>query len=176
MPAFPPALRADDGVPCGIRKILENLNGGQWLLIAVAVIGGILYLGSRLGGWRRLAERYPAREPYRGEWISQPDSEGEPRGLTVALNHGESEDAIKLGADSRGLHMAMSLGFRLFHPPIFVPWSEVRGVRVQELPWTGKNLVRITFAACPEIPLDVDRRVAREIERLSMGRWAVPPE
>lgn len=159
-----------------IKKMLENLGGGQWLLIAVAVIAGILYLGSRLSGWRRLAERYPAREPYRGEWISQPDSEGEPSGLMVTLNHGQSEDAIKLGADSQGLHMVMSAGFRLFHPPIFVPWSEVRSVRGQELPWMGKNLVRITFAACPDIPLDVDRHVAREIERLSKGRWAVPPD
>jgi hypothetical protein len=69
----------------------------------------------------------------------------------------------------------MSIVFRLFHPPLFVPWSDVRSEWIQGAPWSRKkNVLRITFVALPEIPLDVDQHIAREMQKLAEGRWTMP--
>lgn len=58
----------------------------------------------------------------------------------------------------------MSLPFRPFHPPIFVPWSDVGSVAKAGFPWSEKK----------NVPLQVDREVAGEIEKRSQGRWTMP--
>jgi len=95
--------------------------------------------------------------------------------VNVYFNNGESDGAIKLGADGHGLHIVMSTVFRPFHPPLFVPWSDISGVWLQGTPWINeKNLLRITFAQSPGIPLDVDRHIAGEMQKKSEGRWTMP--
>lgn len=93
--------------------------------------------------------------------------------MTVDFNNAQTE-AIQLGVDRQGMYLSMSIPFRFFHPPIFVPWSDVRSV-AQGPPWTDKKSeIRFTFAASPDVPLDVDREVAVEIQKRSEGRWTPP--
>ena len=159
-----------------IKSTIMNFGLREWLILIGILFAGILYAGSRLSGWNRLAGYYPGQNRYQGDWISQPDSDGrDSGGVDVYLNNNLSEGAIRLGADAEGLYLSMSIVFRLFHPPLFVPWSDVRSEWIQGAPWSRKkNVLRITFAALPEIPLDVDRHIAREMQKLAEGRWTMP--
>jgi hypothetical protein len=165
-----------------LEKIAEHLEkicaeiGMRNSFIAVAVLFvAFFYVISRVFGWHDLTKHYPGRNPYQGEWISHPEVEGQQGGLIVYFNHGVSEDAIKLGADREGLYIEASLAYRLFHPPLFVPWSDVTSSAVKEVPWLKKaNLVRFTFAMRPDLPLEVDSYVAREVEKRAEGRWTMP--
>lgn len=162
-------------VAAEIEKQLAHLGMREWLVVFAAAIALLLYLVSRGYGWHDLARHYRSRNPYRGEWITQPAEDGEPTGeLEVYFNNSVSQNAIKVGADSQGLHLATSAVFRLFHPPLFIPWNEVTAVGVREVPWIRENLVRFTFALAPEVPVDVDSEVARVIEKRSGGRWNMP--
>ncbi len=159
-----------------IKTMVTNLGMREGLILFSLFFAGMLYVGSRVSGWHDLAKHYPVRNRYEGKWISQPDFFGrDSGGLDIYFNNGASEDAIKLGADSEGLYLSMSIGFRFFHPPLFVPWSDVRSVWLQGVPWLKtKNLLRITFAQSPNVPLDVDRHVAGEIQKRSGGLWTMP--
>lgn len=159
-----------------LTTVVANLGLIEWLCIFALLLGGGLFLASRLNGWHTLAKHYGTQQRYQGAWISQPDDSGkEAGGLSVTLNSGESENAIKLGADRDGVYLAMSLGFRPFHPPLFIPWNDIKAVWVAGAPWLKtRNLLRITFRDCPHIPLEVDRHVANRLEEHAEGRWKIP--
>jgi hypothetical protein len=160
-----------------LKTIMNSKMGGYVIWGAfLALFLGVLYFGSRATGWHKLAKHYPCRNPYQETWITQPDFfDKDSGGLNLRFNTSESEDAIKLGADYQGLYLTMSLGFRFFHPPLFVPWEDVRTVWTKAAPWLKeKNLLVITFAEQPDIPLEVDRHVAGEMEKRALGRWSVP--
>jgi hypothetical protein len=161
-----------------MKSTIMNFGLREYLVLIGILLVGILCSGSRLSGWNRLAGHYPGQNRYQGDWISQPDYDGrDSGGVDVYLNHGLSEGAIRLGADAEGLYLSMSIVFRLFHPPLFVPWSDVRSEWVQGVPLVKKkNTLRITFAALPEIPLDVGRHIAGEMQKRAEGRWKMPEE
>lgn len=163
------------GEAAWIKKIVMGLGLWEWVFLVGVLIVGVLFLGSRASGWHRLAKHYPHRNGFHAEWISMPDFFGrEGRGgMAVDFNNGQT-DAIKVGVDDEGLYLSMSIPFRFFHPPIFVPWSDVRSVG-QGPPWSDKiSEIRFTFALCPDVPLDVDLEVAGEIQKRAKGRWTVP--
>lgn len=158
-----------------LERLAANLGLRGWLTVVALLILGVLFVGARISGWHKLAEHYASADRYEGRWISQLDDSGKEGGLEVSLRYSVSENAIKLGADARGLYLQMSLPFRPFHPPLFIPWRDIESVGVQELPWVKKKtLVRITFAQAPSIPLDVDWYVAGEIQQRANGQWKIP--
>lgn len=158
-----------------LESFVASLGLRGWLTLVAVLILGLLFVGARISGWHELAKHYASADRYQGRWISQPDDSGQEGGLEVSLRHSVSENAIKLGADPRGLYLQMSLPFRPFHPPLFVPWREIESAGVQELPWLEKKtLVRITFRQAPDIPLDVDWHVAAEIQQRANGQWKIP--
>lgn len=161
-----------------LRELLTGFGAREWLVLFALLFFGLLFLVSRGFGWHKLARHYASRNRYRGTWISQPHEDGKGLGgLMLTFNHCESEDAVRLGADGKGLYLQAWIGFRPFHPPLFFPWSDVRCAGVAELPWTDRvTLYRFTFAKSPTIPLDVDGHVAREIELRSQGRWTMPAD
>lgn len=158
-----------------MERLAAGLGLRGWLTMVALLILGVLFVGARISGWHELAKHYASYDRYEGRWISQLDDSGQEGGLEVSLRHSVSENAIKLGADSRGLYLQMSLPFRPFHPPLFIPWGDIKSVGIQELPWVNKKTrVRITFTQAPGIPLDVDWYVAGEIQQRANGRWKMP--
>jgi hypothetical protein len=122
------------------------------LLLTAAVVGAIMLcavaaVSSLLSGWGRLAERYRAPEQPEvtrfGRWRSRVS------GPYLLLT---------IGAGRSGLHLASPAWFRLFHPPLLIPWSDIRAERLHE------SLVfayRLRFRGLDGIYLDL-RRAAFE--------------
>src|SRR5579863_8770132 len=81
-----------------------------WLLVASVV--------SLLSGWRSLATLYRAQAAFTGStWRMQ---SAQMRFLTNYNN------VLTIGSSPQGLYLASMFLFRFMHPPLLVPWSEIR--------------------------------------------------
>jgi len=132
---------------------------------AIISIPGVVLMG-RWSGWRRLAERYPDRNSGRGTSV---------RSGKLVMNKSLYKMGVRFTMDEQYLHVAMSLLARLGHRPLSVPWSDVAAAR-DEWPWfpfKGEPMVRLTFAAHPDIRILVRMAVGRRIAEASGGRLRI---
>lgn len=80
------------------------------------------YFIAAVSGWRHIAKKHPATGPTPGAlkyfvW-----------GQVGWVNY---QHCLRVGGDERGLYLVPFFIFRLFHPPLFIPWSEIQ-TRKQE--------------------------------------------
>jgi hypothetical protein len=78
------------------------------------------------GGWRRLAESFPAC--------------GQPSGSRFSAQSGKVGAAsyngcLTIYSSHEGLYLSVWLPFRLGHPPLFIPWNAVRNATTQRFLW-----------------------------------------
>jgi len=114
-----------------------------FLALFALLWSAVLGLIAGLGGWRALAESYPAPDTpgyddgaERFSWSSVAFGGG-----PVSLGNYRSAVTITIGP--RGLGLVPNLFFRFRHPPILVPW---RAVKVYEEGRTlGLSWVRLEF-------------------------------
>ena len=115
-----------------------------WLaMLCFIVIGAIV--GSAMaasGGWRALAIWYPTRakasadeETYR--FVSLRTSGG-------LLGTASYSSCVEVGVGSAGISMAMWAPFRLYHPPLLIPWDAVERCRLIEM--VGGELVQFAVS------------------------------
>jgi hypothetical protein len=82
--------------------------------LVVALWSGFTFLLAALGGWRRLAETYPALD----------DPAGRSHSFESArIGRIDYENCLTLHATPRGLRLAAGFLFRVGHPPLFIPWE-----------------------------------------------------
>ena len=112
----------------------------------------IFFVVSRWGGWRNLAEAYPAHDVPAGERLRMRSAQ-----LRAGCNY---NNCITFVSGPMGLHMSLPLIFRFFHSPVFLPWSElqVQEERVWRIP-----VVTLTTVRCPTIPIKLRPRLARRL-------------
>ena len=159
-----------DEIAGRVEKILMAFGMRNTLVVFCILLLVVLYFLSRVTGWHELAKYYPARNPYQGKWIGHDLDEVE-----VRFSSSTGVNSIRLGADAQGLYISMWIGYRPFHPPLFIPWSDVTAVRIKEVPWIRKpNLVKYIFAMDPDVPVYVGKDIAEEIENHSEGQWKMP--
>ena len=98
--------------------------------VVVSVVIGAIMAGA--GGWRALAEMYPAgaglangaeEERFR---FSSLRTTGGPLGTATY------ESCVTIGVGDRGISLALWAPFRLWHPAVFLPWNAVDGSRQVE--------------------------------------------
>src|ERR1700687_826606 len=90
-----------------------------FLLLWFSVSGLISFVG----GWFSLSKGFRAASPFQGtKWTMQ---SGQMR-WRVNYNH-----ALTFGVSPQGFYMASMFLFRFLHPPLLVPWSEIRVQRTQ---------------------------------------------
>jgi hypothetical protein len=84
---------------------------------------------------------------------------------------GSYGNCVNFGADETGLYMAVFRPFRLGHPPLFIPWSEVRvATQSQGLIFKSRKL----FLGRQElIPLLVRSSLAEKLQEAAGKSWPV---
>jgi hypothetical protein len=92
--------------------------------LLAAFYSGILFLLSHIGGWSRLALKFPARDIPTGERFGWQSAR---IGLTRYNN------ALTIFTSREGLYFQPLFLFRLAHPPFFIPWSEVKHPQAQRM-------------------------------------------
>lgn len=82
---------------------------GMWCLVSVLL--------SRMGGWHRLGAKFRALRPANGT---------RHRMQSIRLGLVNYNSCLTIHISDEGLHLATILPFRLAHPPLLIPWSELQ--------------------------------------------------
>lgn len=125
-----------------------------WLLVATII--------SYVGGWFSLSKLYRTRGRFSGtQWGGQ---SGQMRWLANYNN------VLTLGANQEGLYLACMFLFRFMHPPLLIPWSEIRVRRSK-----GWFFEYVTFTMGHElaIPLRIRAKVAAKLRDAAGGCWPI---
>lgn len=80
-----------------------------------------------MGGWRRLAESFPAQDQPRGRRFFMQS------GKVGIVNYGS---CLTIYSAPDGLYLSVWFPFRLGHQPLFIPWSAIRRAKTHRFLWT----------------------------------------
>lgn len=102
---------------------------GDLIPILIVVSVPVLWLGSsfafsRIGGWAALARESPDNQPATDEAFTR---------CSGSVGIARYRGCLNLRASDAGLHLAMLFPFRLFHPPLFIPWSAFHDTTTRRL-------------------------------------------
>jgi hypothetical protein len=97
-----------------------------FILFFTSLWCGISLLLSRVGGWARLAERFPAPEPPEGKRFRSQN------GRLGLVNYNR---CLTIYISKAGLSLLMTPIFRVGHRPMLIPWKEIHDVDTQRILW-----------------------------------------
>jgi hypothetical protein len=123
-----------------------------WFLVSAII--------SFIGGWFSLAKVYRTRVPFSGaKWGRQ---SGQMRWLANYNN------VLTIGVSPQGLYLASMFLFRFMHPPLLVPWSEIKVRRSN-----GWVFEYVTFTMGHElaIPLRIRKKLAAKLQESAKNCW-----
>jgi len=121
-----------------------------WLFLAFPFLWiGVCYLLSRLAGWSRLAGRFAARTP--------------PDGIRFWIESGKVgwvsyNNCLTIHAGPDGLHLATWLPFRFGHPPLLIPWRELRNVGSRKI-WLLGEWLKLEVGSPSIATLELSKKV-----------------
>lgn len=116
-------------------------------------------------GWRKLAERFRLRSSFTGvSW-----------GLQSAYMRWASHygNCLNVGADSAGLKLSVVFLFRVGHPPLFIPWSEISVVRRSSFLFFRR--VRLELGREEQIPFVIGGSLADGLRIAAGASWPIEP-
>jgi hypothetical protein len=138
------------------------LSIAGFVVIAIFLIGVMrpftLKILADLSGWSQLAECYSTPEWPGGMFRFQGARIGQ-----VNMN-----GTLDLFADSQCLSLYPVPFFRVRHPPLRIPWSDVSAVRRKRF---FKSWVALSFSRAPGVVVMISESLARRLARASGGTW-----
>jgi hypothetical protein len=118
---------------------------------------------SLLGGWFSLAQHYRATQPFVGErWHMR----------SASLRFVSYGSCLILGSNTQGLFLSVLFPFRIGHPPLFIPWSEVLSAEHYKIAFLFP-MVRFRFKQEPSASFKISRGLALEIAEQAHGRVSI---
>jgi hypothetical protein len=128
-------------------------------LISIIVWPTVLTLVGWVGGWRRLAQRYPAGEVQQGRTY---------RFQTIRLGGANYGNCVKIVTSAQGLYLSLPWIFRFGHPSMLIPWSELNPLP----PPTGwikrlgmRGVIGLEAGNPPMIKLYLLRRIFEDLQQ-----------
>jgi hypothetical protein len=126
---------------------------GLWCLVAAII--------SFIGGWFQLSRKFRLVGPFDGV------SEGLRSGhMRWPAHYG---NCLRLGANRDGLYLAVLFLFRFMHPPLLVPWSEIKVRRKKG--WLFGEYVTFTMGSDLGIPLRISGSSASMLRDAAGIHW-----
>jgi hypothetical protein len=130
-------------------------------LYFVALWTLVSYWIALAGGWRLLAKRFRLQGTYVGQkWSMQSAS------MRWLINY---NSALTVGADNAGLFIAPLFLFRAWHPPLFIPWTEVTVVGKTRLFFL--RVVELRLGRSENIPFRMSGKLAARLEAAAGPGW-----
>lgn len=126
---------------------------GMWIISA--------YWVALMSGWRLLAKRFRLQETFTGQrWRMQ----------SARMRwFSQYNNVLTVGADTAGLFMVPFLLFRAWHPALFVPWSEITGIR--ETKFLFVKFVEMRLGRVEEVPFRISASLAAKIQTIDGSEW-----
>ena len=130
-----------------------------FFFVGMWIVAG--YWVALTGGWRLLAKRFRLQGTFTGQrWTMQ---SARMRWFTQYNN------ALTIGADHTGLFMAPLFLFRAWHPPLFVPWSEITSLGETQIFFFKYADLRL--GRVEEVPLRIRASLAAKIQSAAGPEW-----
>jgi hypothetical protein len=130
-----------------------------YFVLLWAGIGGLI---SVVGGWFSLARVYRAQAPFEGVKFKM--QSGQMRWRAGYNN------VLTLGADQQGLYLATLFLFRFLHPPLLIPWNEIKVSKQKG--WIFEQEV-FTLGHELRIPLRIRVALAEKLQASAGTSWPV---
>lgn len=133
---------------------------GATLLFA-SIWGVVSMVVSRTGGWKSLADRFPAP--------------GRPTGTRFGIQSGMVGTAayngfLTIHSSRAGFYLSVSGPFRIGHRPLFIPWDAVHNRTTRRLLWAETVVFEVD---CPKVAvLELPKAVFREFD---LRAWRPQP-
>jgi hypothetical protein len=83
----------------------------------------VTYFISRMG-WDKLVQHFKAIDKFEGKRVGL---------ISVTINSGNYQNSIVLKYNYQGIYLKPIFLFRLFHPPVLIPWNEIKDVRDKKI-------------------------------------------
>ncbi len=99
---------------------------GMWCLVC--------WLISRIGGWSRLAARFPAKDRPSGTRFGM---------QAGRVGHAKYGGCLTLHTSADGLYLSVWPLFRIGHPPLFIPWNAIRNASIRRFLWTERVVFEV---------------------------------
>lgn len=113
-------------------------------------------------GWALLATKFPARRQFDG-----PRRWGQSGKMRWLCNY---SNCLITGANSEGLYLATIPFFRLFHPPLFIPWREIRVTDSSSIVF---HSVHLELGTQLSLPISISGTAADELRKAAGTSWPV---
>lgn len=123
---------------------------GGFLIIFPAFWCFIVWLLSRIGGWHRLAQRYPASR------LSDLAISRRHRGLTGMVGVVRYRNILALDLTTDGFFLGVMPLFRIGHPRLFIPWHEITARKPRQVLWWKAETLSIGQPLIATITLPAD--------------------
>jgi hypothetical protein len=125
-----------------------------WLFVCATI--------SVIGGWFSLAKVYRAQLAFDGTRWS-----GQSGGMRRLANYNR---VLTIGVDPQGLYLATMFLFRFMHPPLLIPWNEIKVRRSKG--WAFEYMT-LTIGHDLAIPLRIRARLAAKMRESAGTYWPV---
>jgi hypothetical protein len=132
-------------------------------LLVVCVLVPLLFVGalnlsliliSTLGGWRQLAETFPANDLPTGKRF---------RMQSGSLGWVNYSACLTVYSSPEGLWLSTMWPFRVGHPPIFIPWSEIHDVTTRRQLWMEIVVFEVGSPSVTKLTLSKKVFMGREL-------------
>lgn len=128
-------------------------------LVAIGIVG--YSISAFFSGWLELQRAYPDREMVDGQRVSS---------CSVTLGGSAYySGVINLNLSQRGLRLSITPLLRLYHPPIFIPWSEVTECALASFPLS----MPLSFY-CGRTVSRTRKGADSDVVKLRVSRWPEP--
>ena len=129
-------------------------------LLAFAVYWSLIVrMVALASGWRKLARRFRAQQPFMGRKLKWQRA-----WMRLAGYNG----CLTIGADPMGLFLSVTFIFSPGHPPLFIPWTEIS---VPQGPWLLNQLVQFQLGSTEQIRFKIRGRLASELQAGAGSNW-----
>jgi hypothetical protein len=138
-----------------------------WAVFSLVVGYLTLNLVSTVSGWHALSKRFKQQSAPYGEIKT-----AGPFFYTVYMRFwGHYSSVIRLSAASDGLYASVLFLFRIGHPPLRIPWEEIKFGKAQ---WFFRTYIVLTLGNEEMIPMRISQRMARNLgilDRVPACAW-----
>jgi len=141
------------------QQISNLISIGGFILLFAGIWIGVTVLISKTSGWLSLSKTYRSLKPFNGRRWSYQNAQLRSGGL-----YGK---CLTIGVNSEGLYLSVLFLFRIGHPPLFIPWSDIYIVEKERMLLT----IEFNFQRAPSVPLRISKRLAHRMAETAGRSW-----
>ncbi len=120
----------------------------------------IIWAAARICGWSALARRYRLEGRF----------EGKRRHFRSGkIGWGNYNGCLTVGANSDGLFLSVMVLFRVGHPPIFIPWAELKP-RIRKM-WLVGEMMELNVEQTPRTKILLPGKLAKQLAADANKAW-----